>query len=126
MSKLTDFYAHKAALIEKNLPVDAQWELLEDQLLKEELLPEMIEQLKTVLSKVKSPLMFSGCYDPNGCLSVSFTRNCMQMSMLTSLPVVPKKQSPIVAEDMDRGTVLVIIRAANRPCGLSSLRPDLR
>ena len=24
MSKLTDFYAHKAALIEKNLPVDAQ------------------------------------------------------------------------------------------------------
>ena len=54
MSKLTDFYAHKAALIEKNLPVDAQWELLEDQLLKEELLPEMIEQLKTVLSKVKS------------------------------------------------------------------------
>lgn len=23
MSKLTDFYAHKAALIEKNLPVDA-------------------------------------------------------------------------------------------------------
>ena len=91
---------HKAALIEKNLPVDAQWELLEDQLLKEELLPEMIEQLKTVLSKVKSPLMFSGCYDPNGCLSVSFTRNCMQMSMLTSLPVVQKEQSPIVAEDI--------------------------
>ena len=24
MSKLTDFYAHKAALIEKSLPVDAQ------------------------------------------------------------------------------------------------------
>lgn len=55
MSKLTDFYAHKAALKEKNMPVDAQWELLEDQLLKEELLPELIEQLKTVLSKVKSP-----------------------------------------------------------------------
>ena len=91
---------HKAALIEKNLPVDAQWELLEDQLLKEELLPELIEQLKTVLSKVKSPLMFSGCYDPNGCLNVSFTRNCMQMSMLTSLPVVQKEQSPIVAEDI--------------------------
>ena len=57
MSKLTDFYAHKAALREKDLPVDAQWELLEDQLLKEELLPELIEQLRTVLSKVKSPLM---------------------------------------------------------------------
>ena len=28
--------------------------------------------------------MFSGSYDPNGCLSVSFTRNCMQASTLLS------------------------------------------
>ena len=75
MSKLTDFYTHKASLLEERKPIDPQWEMLEDQLLKEELLPELIEQLKSVLSKVKSPLMFSGCYDPNGCLSVSFTRN---------------------------------------------------
>ena len=80
MSKLTDFYIHKASLQEEGKPIDPQWEMLEDQLLKEELLPELIEQLKTVLSKVKSPLMFSGSYDPNGCLSVSFTRNCIQMS----------------------------------------------
>lgn len=78
MSKLTDFYTHKASLLEERKPFDPQWEMLEDQLLKEELLPELIEQLKSVLSKVKSPLMFSGCYDPNGCLSVSFTRNCIQ------------------------------------------------
>ena len=26
--------------------------------------------------------MFSGSYDPNGCLSLSFTRNCMQVSIL--------------------------------------------
>lgn len=82
MSKLTDFYTHKASLVEKGEPIDPQWELLEDKLLKEELLPELIEQLKTVLLKVKSPLMFSGSYDPNGCLSVSFTRNCIQLSSL--------------------------------------------
>lgn len=71
MSKLTDFYTHKASLLEKGEPIDPQWELLEDKLLKEELLPELIEQLKVVLLKVKSPLMFCGSYDPNGCLSVS-------------------------------------------------------
>lgn len=82
MSKLTDFYIHKASLQEEGKPIDPQWEQLEDQLLKEELLPELIEQLKMVFSKVKSPLMFSGSYDPNGCLSVSFTRNCIQMSTM--------------------------------------------
>ena len=60
MSKLTDFYTHKASLQEEGKPIDLQWEMLEDQLLKEELLPELIEQLRIVLSKVKSPLMFSG------------------------------------------------------------------
>ena len=73
MSKLTDFYIHKASLQEEEKTIDPQWEMLEDLLLKEELLPELIEQLKCVLSKVKSPLMFSGCYDPNGCLSLSGT-----------------------------------------------------
>jgi hypothetical protein len=80
MSKLTDFYAHKASLQEEGKPIDPQWELLEEQLIREELLPELAEQLRTVLSKVKSPLMFSGSYDPNGCLSISFTRCCMQVS----------------------------------------------
>lgn len=83
MSKLIDFYTHKASLQEEGKPIDPQWEILEDQLLKEELLPELVEQLKMVLSKVKSPLMFSGSYDPNGCLSVSFTRNCIQVSTMT-------------------------------------------
>lgn len=45
MSKLTDFYIHKASLQEEGNPIDPQWEMLEDQLLKEELLPELIEQL---------------------------------------------------------------------------------
>lgn len=93
MSKLTDFYTHKASLLEERKPFDPQWEMLEDQLLKEELLPELIEQLKSVLSKVKSPLMFSGCYDPNGCLSVSINRNCIQLSTLSSsLPAVKDVQ----------------------------------
>ena len=91
MSKLTDFYIHKASLQEEGKPIDPQWEMLEEQLLKEELLPELIEQLKTVLSKVKSPLMFSGSYDPNGCLSVSFTRNCIQMSTMGASTFVTSK-----------------------------------
>ena len=49
MSKLTDFYTHKAALNEQSHTMEQQWQLLEDQLLKEELLPELIEQLKSVL-----------------------------------------------------------------------------
>ena len=40
MSKLTDFYIHKSSLQEEGKPIDPQWEMLEDQLLKEELLPE--------------------------------------------------------------------------------------
>ena len=95
MSKLTDFYTHKASLQEKGKPIDPNWEQLEEQLLKEELLPELIEQLKTLLSKVKSPLMFSGSYDPNGCLSVSFTRNCIQMSTMT-----PSKSTSSVQIDV--------------------------
>lgn len=98
MSKLTDFYTHKTSLQEEGKPTDPQWEQLEDQLLKEELLPELIEQLRTVLSKVKSPLMFSGSYDPNGCLSVSFTRNCIQMSTMgPSTFMTSEAQSTVTA-----------------------------
>ena len=101
MSKLTDFYTHKAALNEQSHTMEQQWQLLEDQLLKEELLPELIEQLKSVLSKVKSPLMFSGCYDPNGILSVSITRNCIQTSTHSpSLPSVKEDQAAGSAEDV--------------------------
>jgi len=90
MSKLTDFYAHKAALKEQGQTIESQWEQLEDHLLKEELLPELIEQLRSVLSKVKSPLMFSGCYDPNGSLSVSINRNCIQVSTLSTIQLSTK------------------------------------
>lgn len=106
MSKLTDFYTHKAALNEKDQTIDPQWEQLEDQLLKEELLPELTEQLKSVLSKVKSPLMFSGCYDPNGCLSVSFTRNCIQVSTLSpSLASIKVAQVMGSSDDVSEGTI---------------------
>ncbi len=104
MDKLTDFYAHKASLLEKGEPIDPQWELLEDKLLKEELLPELIEQLKVVLLKVKSPLMFSGSYDPNGCLSVSFTRNCMQISSL-SQTAIQGEQKPVMDEEVSSADV---------------------
>lgn len=96
MSKLTDFYTHKAALKEQGQTIEPQWEQLEDLLLKEELLPELVEQLKSVLSKVKSPLMFNGSYDPNGCLSVSFTRNCIQATTFTQTQTNAKSEQKIV------------------------------
>lgn len=106
MSKLTDFYIHKASLQEEGKPIDPQWEMLEDQLLKEELLPELIEQLRIVLSKVKSPLMFSGSYDPNGCLSVSFTRNCIQMSNVGHSAVITSRaQSNVTDEETGEDVV---------------------
>jgi len=46
MSKLTNFYAHKASLQKEGKPIDPQWEQLEDQLLQEEVLPELAEQLR--------------------------------------------------------------------------------
>lgn len=105
MSKLTDFYTHKASLLEKGEPIDPQWELLEDKLLKEELLPELIEQLKAVLLTVKSPLMFSGSYDPNGCLSVSFTRNCLQLSSVSKTAIQGEQR--MVMEEGVSGTDVV-------------------
>ena len=104
MSKLTDFYTHKASLLEKGEPIDPQWEFLEDKLLKEELLPELIEQLKVVLLKVKSPLMFSGSYDPNGCLSVSFTRNCVQL-LSFSQTATQGEQRMVMDEGISSGDV---------------------
>lgn len=105
MSKLTDFYTHKASLQEEGKPIDPQWERLEDQLLKEELLPELTEQLRAVLSKVKSPLMFSGSYDPNGCLSVSFTRNCIQISTVAPLKPASTRQGEASSEGTGEETV---------------------
>lgn len=107
MSKLTDFYIHKASLQEGGKPIDPQWDQLEDQLLKEELLPELVEQLRTVLSKVKSPLMFCGSYDPNGCLSVSFTRNCLQISTFSPMQTAHhEEQMGVEAEDESDDTFI--------------------
>ena len=100
MSKLTDFYTHKATLKEKGQTIEPQWAQLENQLLREELLPELLEQLKIVFSKVKSPLMFSGTYDPSGFLSVSFTRNCIQTSMMSPFLARSKNaQETMVVEE---------------------------
>ena len=100
MSKLTDFYAHKASLKEEDQSADLQWEQMEDQLLKEEMLPELIEHLKAVLSKVKSPLMFSGFYDPNGGLSVSFTRNCLQISTQSPMQAAVQQEEEETSDEV--------------------------
>lgn len=92
MNKLTDFYTQKAALQEKGETASNEWDALEERLIKEEIMPELLQQLKATLSQVKCPLMLNVSYDPNGALAVSFTRNCMQMSMHIA------KDEPIVAE----------------------------
>ena len=48
MSKLTNFYAHKASLQKEGKPIDPQWKQLEDQLLPEELLPEVMQCSQSV------------------------------------------------------------------------------
>ena len=90
MSKLTDFYKHKEALKEQGLPIDPQMEQLEDQLLKEELMPELIDQLRSVLSKAKTPLLFNGYYDPHGNITLSLTRKCLYLSSMVPSPEIEK------------------------------------
>lgn len=77
MNKLTDFYTQKAALRENGEQASVEWEVLEERLIREEVMPEVLQQLRNTLSQVKCPLMLNVNYDPNGTLAVSFTRNCM-------------------------------------------------
>ena len=130
MSKLTDFYAHRAVFNEQD---DPRWEQMEDQLLKEEMLPELIEHLKTVLSKVKSPLMFSGFYDPNGGLSVSFTRNCLQISTQSPMQSIVHQEeeetsdeeitdNSAASEPEDETTLVVNVELLPPPCSIWSIR----
>lgn len=77
MSKLTEFYQIKSQVFDGN-DDSGRWDAVEEKLIREEVLPEMMELLKPVLSQVKSPLAINISYDPNGNLAISMTRNCIQ------------------------------------------------
>lgn len=65
---------------------EAKWNEFEDKLIREELLPEIMSLIKPTLSQVKSPLSINICYDPNGNLAVTATRNCIQASLPVESP----------------------------------------
>ena len=53
MSKLSEFYAHKSSLIASGEMTPAHWDALEERLIKEDVLPELLQQLRAVLCQVK-------------------------------------------------------------------------
>lgn len=77
MSKLTDFYDFKSHIFDINGDC-SRWDALEEKLIREEILPELINRIKPILTQVKSPLSLNISYDPNGNLALSMTRNCIQ------------------------------------------------
>lgn len=103
MNKLTDFYTQKAALQKNGEIVSAEWDALEERLIHEEIMPELLQQLKATLSLVKCPLMLNVSYDPNGALAVSFTRNCVQtilpQTSITSTSATETHQSESIQEE---------------------------
>lgn len=78
MSKLSEFYSIKSQIFEGDVESEAKWDAIEEKLIREELLPEITELIKPVISQVKSPLSIQVNYDPKGNLAVSATRNCIQ------------------------------------------------
>lgn len=108
MSKLSEFYSIKSQIFEGDVESEAKWDAIEEKLIREELLPEITELIKPLISQVKSPLSIQVNYDPKGNLAVSATRNCIQallpMEQLahvsTSTPVVTIAE-PIIEGTMD-------------------------
>lgn len=81
MSKLSNFYQHKATLEQSGEFADlssAQWDALEEKLIREDLMPRLMQQIAPVLSEVKSPLSVNINYSPDGAVAMTFTRNCIQ------------------------------------------------
>lgn len=76
MSKLTEFYNIKSQVFDGE--DSSRWDAVEEKLIREEVLPELMDLIKPVLSQVKTPLSLNISYDPNGNLALTITRNCIQ------------------------------------------------
>lgn len=82
MTKLSEFYSQRKALSEDKGPSlmhELAWEATEEKLIREEVLPELLQRIAPVLSEVESPLSLHIDYQPDGNLSVSFNRNTAHM-----------------------------------------------
>lgn len=95
MSKLTEFYNIKSQVFDTNVD-SSRWDAVEEKLIREELLPELMDLLKPVLSQVKSPLALNISYDPNGNLAINVTRNCIQS--VEKMNVVSKDKDKNIVE----------------------------
>jgi len=91
MSKLSEFYALRDSLANDSEVTDTQWNELEQKLIREEILPEVQEQLKCILSRVQSSLSIHVDYTPNENLAISCTPHCIQ----TSLSMCPNSSKSI-------------------------------
>lgn len=77
MSKLSDFYHHKDAITgvdDCSRLERIEWDRLEDELINEEIVPELLDAIMPSLQKVKSALDIHVIYDPAGILSVTASR----------------------------------------------------
>lgn len=92
MSKLSEFYNIKSQVFDGD--DSSRWDAVEEKLIREELLPELLELMKPLLAHVKSPLSINISYDPNGNLAVTATRNCIQASLPVKSIDTPIEEVP--------------------------------
>lgn len=88
MTKLSEFYSQRKALSEDKEPSlmhELAWEATEEKLIRDEVLPELLQRIAPVLSEVESSLSLHIDYQPGGNLSVSFNRNTAQMPVSAEL-----------------------------------------
>lgn len=106
MSKLSEFYSIKSQIFEGDVESEAKWDAIEEKLIREELLPEITELIKPLISQVKSPLSIQVNYDPKGNLAVSATRNCIQALLPMEQLAQTTTSAPVVtiAEPIIEGT----------------------
>ena len=77
MSKLSDFYHHKEAIVgadDCSRLERIEWDRLEEDLINEEIVPELLDAIMPSLQKVKSALDIHVIYNPAGILSVTASR----------------------------------------------------
>ena len=114
MSKLSNFYQHKAALQQSGEFSDVssmQWDALEEKLIREDLMPRLMQQIAPLLQEVQSALSININYNPEGTIAATFTRNSIQsvfkLETVTSVTCADKTPDMVAdestAEDENAG-----------------------
>ena len=109
MSRLSQFYAHRKAIEEQSQEMTLQnaqvWEQMEEQILREETMPQILQAIAPILQEVKIPLSISLNYAPDGVLVLNFTRNTQQIVM-GSGATIPTTSPDVPAESAHVANVL--------------------